>query len=65
MVLTMKNEMNIINIVEQKSNIDEYVDQILNIFGEQENKINIMKLRFLVFKKLLKEENELSHKISE
>jgi hypothetical protein len=64
MVLTMKNEMNIINIVEQKSNVDEYVDQILNIFGEQENKINLMKQKLLGFKKLLKEENELSQKIS-
>ena len=27
MVLTMKNEMNIINIVEQKSNVDEYVEK--------------------------------------
>ena len=64
MVLTMKNEMNIINIVEQKSNVDEYVDQILNIFGEQENKISLMKQKLLGFKKLLKEENELSQKIS-
>ena len=40
MVLTMKNEMNLINILEQKSNVDEYVDKILDIFGEQENKIN-------------------------
>ena len=64
MVLTMKNEMNLINIVEQKSNVDEYVDEILNIFGEQENKINIMKQKLLGFKRLLKEENELSQKIS-
>ena len=64
MVLSMKNEMNIINIVEQKSNVDEYVEQILNIFGEQENKINGMKQKLLGFKKLLKEENELSQKIS-
>ena len=64
MVLTMKNEMNLINVVEQKSNVDEYVDEILNIFGEQENKINSMKQKLLGFKKLLKEENELSQKIS-
>ena len=64
MVLTMKNEMNLINIVEQKSNVDEYVDEILNIFGEQENKINTMKQKLLGFKRLLKEENELSQKIS-
>ena len=64
MVLTMKNEMNLINIVEQKSNVDEYVDEILNIFGEQENKINLMKQQLLGFKRLLKEENELSQKIS-
>ena len=64
MVLTMKNEMNLINIVEQKSNVDEYVDEILNIFGEQENKINLMKQKLLGFKRLLKEENELSQKIS-
>ena len=64
MVLTMKNEMNLINIVEQKSNVDEYVDEILNIFGEQENKINAMKQKLLGFKRLLKEENELSQKIS-
>ena len=64
MVLTMKNEMNLINIVEQKSNVDEYVDEMLNIFGEQENKINAMKQKLLGFKRLLKEENELSQKIS-
>ena len=64
MVLTMKNEMNLINILEQKSNVDEYVDKILEIFGEQENKINQMKQKLLGFKRLLKEENELSQKIS-
>ena len=64
MVITMKNEMNLINIVEQKSNVDEYVDEILKIFGEQENKINTMKQKLLGFKRLLKEENELSQKIS-
>ena len=64
MVLAMKNEMNLINIVEEKSNVDEYVEEILNIFGEQENKINLMKQKLLGFKRLLKEENELSHKIS-
>ena len=64
MVLTMKNEMNLINILEQKSNVDEYVDKILGIFGEQENKINAMKQKLLGFKRLLKEENELSQKIS-
>ena len=64
MVLTMKNEMNLINILEQKSNVDEYVDKILDIFGEQENKINQMKQKLLGFKRLLKEENEISQKIS-
>ena len=64
MVLAMKNEMNLINIVEEKSNVDEYVEEILNIFGEQENKINSMKQKLLGFKRLLKEENELSQKIS-
>ena len=64
MVLTMKNEMNLINILEQKSNVDEYVDKILDIFGEQENKINAMKQKLLGFKRLLKKENELSQKIS-
>ena len=54
MVLTMKNEMNLINIVEQKSNVDEYVDEILNIFGQQENKIQVMKQKLLGFKRLLK-----------
>ena len=64
MVITMKKEMNLINIKKQKSNVDEYVDKIINIFGEQENKINLMKQRLLGFKRLLKEENELSQKIS-
>ena len=64
MVLTMKTEMNLINTLEQKSNVDEYVDKILDIFGEQENKINQMKQKLLGFKRLLKEENELSQKIS-
>ena len=43
MVLAMKNEMNLIHIVEQKSNVDEYAEEILDIFGHQENKINSMK----------------------
>ena len=64
MVLTMKNEMNLINILEQKSNVDEYVDKILDIFVQKENKINNMKQKLLGFKRLLKEENELSQKIS-
>ena len=64
MVLTMKNEMNLINTLEQKSNVDEYVDKRLDIFGDQENKINQMKQKLLGFKRLLKEENELSQKIS-
>ena len=51
MVLTMKTEMNLINTLEQKSNVDEYVDKILDIFGEQENKINQMKQKLLGFKK--------------
>ena len=49
-----------INTLEQKSNVDEYVNKILDIFGEQENKINAMKQKLLGFKRLLKEENELS-----
>ena len=64
MVLTMKNEMNLINTLEQKANVDEYIDRILDIFGDQENKINQMKQKLLGFKRLLKEENELSQKIS-
>ena len=64
MVLAMKNEMNLIHIVEQKSNVDEYAEEILDIFGHQENKINSMKQKLLGFKRLLKEENELSQKIS-
>ena len=46
MVLAMKNEMNLIHIVEQKSNVDEYAEEILDIFGHQENKINSMKQKF-------------------
>ena len=42
-VLAMKNEMNLIHIVEQKSNIDEYAEEILDLFGHQKNKINSMK----------------------
>ena len=64
MVITMKNEMNLINILEQKSNVDEYVDKILDIFDQQESKINQMKQKLLGFKRLLKEENDLSQKIS-
>ena len=64
MVLTMKNEMNLINTLEQKANVDEYIDKILDIFGDQENKINQMKQKLLGFKSLLKEEKELNQKIS-
>ena len=50
--------------MEQKSNVDEYVDKILDIFDQQESKINQMKQKLLGFKRLLKEENDLSQKIS-
>ena len=64
MVMTMKNEMNLINVVEQRSNVDDYVNQMLNIFSTQENKIQKMKEKLLGFKNLLKEENELSDKLN-
>ena len=64
MVMTMKNEMNLINVVEQRSNVDDYVNQMLNIFSTQENKIQKMKEKLLAFKNLLKEENELSDKLN-
>ena len=54
MVLAMKNEMNLIHIVQQKSNIDEYAEEILDIFGHQENKINSMKQKFQDLKDYLK-----------
>ena len=56
--------MNLINVVEQRSNVDDYVNQMLNIFSTQENKIQKMKEKLLAFKNLLKEENELSDKLN-
>ena len=60
-LLIMKNEMNLINTLEQKSNVDEYVDKILDIFGDQENKINQMKQKLLG--RLTREIEEKNQKI--
>ena len=64
MVLDMKNEMNLINLVETKSNIDEYINNLLSIFNSQEEKIKNMKNRLLDFKQMLNEESELGAKIN-
>ena len=64
MVKDIKNEMNLINSVETKSNIDEYLSNLLNIFNSEELKINNMKSKLINFKKMLKEENELGEKIN-
>ena len=64
MVMSMKNEMNLINTVEKQANVDEYVDTLLNVFVTQEEKIAQMKNGLLEFKMLLKEEIDLSAKIA-
>ena len=64
MVKDIKNEMNLINSVETKSNIEEYITNLLNIFNSQEMKIKNMKNNLINFKQMLKEENELGEKIN-
>ncbi len=64
MVKDIKNEMNLINSVETKSNIEEYITNLLNIFNSEELKIKNMKSKLINFKQMLKEENELGEKIN-
>lgn len=61
----LKMEMNMINVVEQKSNIDEYVDTTLGIYDFEIEKITAMRAKLLNFKSLLKQEAEMSTKLSQ
>ena len=59
----MKKEMNFIDVVEEKSNINGYVEQMIKIFNLEELKIQKIKRNFIDLNSMLKEKEELDKKI--
>ena len=59
----MKKEMNFIDVVEEKSNINCYVEQMIKIFNLEELKIQKIKRNFIDLNSMLKEKEELDKKI--
>ena len=59
----MKKEMNFIDVVEEKSNINIYVEQILKIFHLEELKIQKIKKNFNELNSIIKEKDEIDKKI--
>ena len=59
----MKKEMNFIDLVEEKSNINLYVEQMLKIFHLEELKIQKIKKNFNELNSIIKEKDEIDKKI--
>ena len=59
----MKKEMNFIDVVEEKSNIKTYVEQMIKIFNLEELKINKIKKKFAELNSIIKEKEEIEKKI--
>ena len=59
----MKKEMNFIDVVEEKSNINLYVEQMLKIFHLEELKIQKIKKNFNELNSIIKEKDEIDKKI--
>ena len=59
----MKKEMNFIVVVEEKSNINLYVEQMLKIFHLEELKIQKIKKNFNELNSIIKEKDEIDKKI--
>ena len=59
----MKKEMNYIDVVEEKSNIKTYVEQMMKIFNLEELKIEKIKKNFSELNSILKEKEEIDKKI--
>ena len=59
----MKKEMNYIDVVEEKSNVKTYVEQMMKIFNLEELKIEKIKKNFSELNSILKEKEEIDKKI--
>ena len=59
----MKKEMNFIDVVEEKSNINVYVVQMMKIFNLEELKIQKIKKNFAQLSSIIKEKDEVDKKI--
>ena len=62
-VSLLKKEMNYIDVVEDKSYINSYVDKVMKIFNLEELKIEKIKKKFMSLNSLLKEKEEIDKKI--
>ena len=62
-VSLMKKEMNFIDVVEEKSNINIYVEQMMKIFHLEGLKIEKIKKNFVELNSLLKEKDEIEKRI--
>jgi kinesin family protein 2/24 len=63
LVELMKKEMNFIDVVEEKLNINKYVEQMLKIFNLEVLKIDKIKRNFVEFNSMLKEKEEIEKRI--
>ena len=63
LVELMKKEMNFIDVVEEKLNINSYVEQMLKIFNLEVLKIDKIKRNFIEFNSLIKEKEEIEERI--
>ena len=59
----MKKEMNFIDVVEEKLNINSYVEQMLKIFNLEILKIDKIKRNFVEFNSMIKEKEEIEKRI--
>ena len=63
LVELMKKEMNFIDVVEEKLNINSYVEQMLKIFNLEILKIDKIKRNFVEFNSMIKEKEEIEKRI--
>ena len=63
LVELMKKEMNFIDVVEEKLNINSYVEQMLKIFNLEVLKIDKIKRNFVEFHSMIKEKDEIEKRI--
>ncbi|MCQ2816507.1 MAG: hypothetical protein MJ252_04485 [archaeon] len=63
-VNTLKVEMSLLTLVEQESNVDEYLQNEMDALDAQAENISLMKQKIQGFKDLLKEEAELNRRIN-
>jgi hypothetical protein len=63
LVELMKKEMNFIDVVEEKLNINSYVEKMLKIFNLEILKIEKIKRNFVEFNSMIKEKEEIEKRI--